>query len=128
MPLDLRIKVIKTQCNFYVKALGGSTCYMGDVAFIQVDGMDIIIHTARCQNTHPAFFTEFGIDITEKYLVVKSMQHFYEACAPILKEIIYTVSPACLTWNFTQFPYTKLARPVWPLYANPWKSNEERPW
>lgn len=129
MPLDLKVKVIKTRLDFHVEALGGSKRYMGDAAHIHANGIDFIIHTARCQNTHPAFFAEFGIDISEKkILVVKSMQHFYAAYAPVAKEIIYTASPACLIWDFTKFPYTKLARPVWPLDGNPWESNEERPW
>jgi microcystin degradation protein MlrC len=128
-PLDLRVKVIKIKKDFYVEALGGSKGYVGDAALIHCNGVDFIVHSSRAQNTHPAFFAEFGVDISEKkVLVVKSMQHFYGSYAPVSAKIIYTASPGCLIWDFTKFPYTKIAHPVWPLDVDPWVSNEERPW
>ena len=128
-PLDLRIKVMKIRKDFYVETLGGSKGYMGDTALVHSDNVDFIVHSSRAQNTHPAFFTDFGIDISKKkVLVVKSMQHFYGSYAPVSKKIIYTASPGCLIWDFTRFPYTKVARPVWPLDEDPWVSNKERPW
>ncbi len=128
-PLDLRVRVGMVKRDYYVEALGGSKRFMGDAALVHADGVDFIVHTGRCQNTHPAFFAEFGIDISEKkILIVKSMQHFYGSYAPVASRVIYTSSPGCLIWDFTKFPYTKAARPVWPLDADPWASNEERPW
>jgi microcystin degradation protein MlrC len=128
-PLDLRVRVGKIRKDFNVEALGGSKRYMGDSVSVHADGVDFVIHSARCQNTHPAFFVEFGIDISEKkILVVKSMQHFYGNYAPVSAKIIYTASAGCLIWDFTKFPYNKIARPVWPLDADPWASNVERPW
>jgi microcystin degradation protein MlrC len=128
-PLDLRVKVMKIRKDFYVEALGGSKGYMGDVALVHSGGVDFIVHSSRAQNTHPAFFTDFGVDISEKkVLVVKSMQHFYGSYALVSEKIIYTASPGCLIWDFTKFPYTKVARPVWPLDVDPWVSNEKRSW
>jgi len=128
-PLDLRVRVGKIRRQFHVEALGGSRHFMGDSVLVQSAGIDFIVHSARCQNMHPAFFAEFGVDISDKkILVVKSMQHFYGAYAPVSSKIIYAASPGCLTWDFTKFPYTKVARPVWPLDADPWAGNEQRPW
>jgi microcystin degradation protein MlrC len=56
------------------------------------------------------------------------MQHFYGSYALISEKIIYTASPGCLIWDFTKFPYTKVARPVWPLDSSPRILNEKRPW
>jgi microcystin degradation protein MlrC len=128
-PMDMRVRVGKVIRDCIVEGLGGSKGRLGDAALIHTDGADFIIHTGRCQNTHPAFFAEFGIDIsTKKVLIVKSMQHFYGAYAPVSSKIIYTASDGCLIWDFTKFPYTKAARPVWPIDVDPWTSNEERPW
>jgi len=128
-PLDLRVRVEMINKDFHVEALGGSKRFMGDAVLVHASGVDFIIHSARCQNSHPAFFVEFGVDISEKkILVVKSMQHFYGAYAPVSSKIIYTASGGCLIWDFTKFPYTKAARPVWPLDTDPFASNLERPW
>ena len=128
-PLDLRVKVMKIRKGYYVESLGGSKGYMGDAALVHSDGVDFIVHSSRAQNTHPAFFTDFGVDVSEKkLLVVKSMQHFYGSYALISEKIIYTASPGCLIWDFTKFPYTKVARPVWPLDSSPRILNEKRPW
>ncbi len=128
-PMDLRVRVNTVLRDHYVESLGGSKRYMGDAAAITADGIDFVVHTARCQNSNPAFFTDFGIDITEKkILVVKSMQHFYGNYAPVAAEIIYTAAPGTLVWDFKDFPYKKLARPVWPLDDDPWATNAERPW
>lgn len=129
-PLDLFVEVLTVELDFHVKSHGGGTKrYMGDVAVVRSEGVDFVLHTARCQNTDTAFFSAFNIDIsTKKILVVKSMQHFYNAYASVSKEVIYTASPACLRWDFATYPYTKLARPVWPLDGDPWVQGIDRPW
>ncbi len=128
-PMDIRIKVKKIIRDCIIEGLGGSKGKLGDAVMVQAGSADFIVHSGRCQNMHPAFFAEFGIDITtKKVLIVKSMQHFYGAYAPVSAKIIYTASDGSLIWDFTKFPYTKAARPVWPIDADPWTSNVERPW
>jgi len=128
-PLDLRVTVRKVLRDHVVEALGGSKRNMGDTAWVEAEGIDFVIHTARCQNTTPNMFSDLGIDYAaKKILVVKSMQHFHAAYAPIASKVIYVGAPGTLIWDMREFPYEHLARPVWPLDDDPWASNEQREW
>lgn len=128
-PLDVRVKVKKIIENCVLPALGKSVQRYGDAVCLEAGNTEIIIHTLRGQNMTPATFTTFGIDVSKKkMLVVKSMQHFHAGYAPIAEEIIYVAAPGTLAWDFRDIPYTKVARPVWPLDEDPWSLNEQRPW
>ena len=128
-PLDLEVEVIGVKRDHTIISLGGSIRYMGDAAWIRTNGIDIIVHEVRCQNTMPNFFESFDLDPAQyKVLVVKSMQHFYTGYAPLASRIIYCAAPGTLTWDMSEIAHQKIARPVWPIDIDPWRSNEERPW
>ncbi|MDA0997706.1 MAG: M81 family metallopeptidase [Proteobacteria bacterium] len=128
-PLDLEVEVKKIVRNATVKGLGGAPRVIGDACWVHAEGIDFVIHSARSQNVTPDFFEKLGIDPKSKrILVVKSMQHFHAGYAPIAEKIIYTAAPGTLIWDMAKLPYKKIARPVWPIDADPWASNAERPW
>lgn len=128
-PLDVNVEVKRIVLDHKVLSLGGSLRNLGDAAWVHTNGIDIIVHETRCQNIMPHFFESFGIDPkTRKLLIVKSMQHFYGCYAPIASRVIYCAAPGALTWDMTQIEHKKIARPVWPLDADPWGQNSERPW
>ena len=128
-PLDLNVEVKNIIQDAYVDSLGGSKRYLGDAAWIHAEGIDIVIHSARTQNTMPHFFEALGIDpMAQRILIVKSMQHFHAGYAPIAGKIIYCAAPGTLLWDMTQVAHENIARPVWPVDADPWTINEPRPW
>jgi microcystin degradation protein MlrC len=128
-PLDLDVEVKRVLRGHSVESLAGSKRHMGDAVWIEAAGIDIIVHEFRCQNIMPHFFTSFGIDPTErKILVVKSMQHFHSGYAPIASRIIYCAAPGTLIWDMSKIAHQKIARPVWPIDLNPWQGDLERPW
>jgi microcystin degradation protein MlrC len=102
---------------------------MGDTVAVHADGVDFILHSTRGQTVSPTAFSKLGIDpLKKKVLVVKSMQHFHAAFAPIAAEVVYVAAPGTLAWDFRTLPYTKVARPVWPLDSDPFRGKAERPW
>lgn len=128
-PLDVRATVTAIRPDCSVDYLGGSKRPFGDSVAVHADGIDFILHSKRGQTVNPSVFAAFGIDpLTKKALVVKSMQHFHAAFAPIAAEVIYVAAPGTLAWDFRTLPYTKVARPVWPLDPDPFKGDAERPW
>jgi len=48
-------------------------------------------------------------------LVVKSMQHFYAAFAPIAKRIIHVSTPGTLVPDMAQIPFERARRDLWPM-------------
>lgn len=128
-PLDLHVVVKKVVRDAVVEGLSGSRRRIGDAVWVHAEGIDFVLQASRAQNMSPGFFTALGIDpLAQRILVVKSMQHFYAAYEPIASKIIYCAAPGTIGWDMAALPHTKIARPVWPIDADPWSINEERPW
>lgn len=128
-PLDLKATVTKVVRDCPMEALGGSKRRMGDAVAVRASGTDFIVHSLRCQNMNPSIFVKLGIDPRRrKILVVKSMQHFYAAYAPIATEVIYVAAPGTLSFDIRSLPFTKVARPLWPLDDDPWAESRARAW
>ena len=119
-PLDLAARVTAVHPDCYMEGLGGSKRRLGDTVALRAEGIDFIVHSARAQNTNPSIFSKLGIDYAARnILVVKSMQHFHAAYEPVAAEIIYVSAPGTLSFDFARLPYTKLARPLWPIVPEP---------
>jgi microcystin degradation protein MlrC len=74
----------------------------------------------RSQTYHPDAFTQLGIDLANKALiVVKSTQHFYAGFAPLAKEVRYVTTQGAIPPDYANIPFTKLTRPYWPRVEDP---------
>lgn len=128
-PLDLKVTVTAIQTDCTMDYMGGSKRPMGDAVAVRGEAIDFILHSIRCQTVSPTVFDKLGIDYRAKRaLVVKSMQHFHAAFAPIAAEILYVAAPGTLAWDFRKLPYKRVARPVWPLDQDPFAGGKERSW
>jgi microcystin degradation protein MlrC len=128
-PLDVRATVTRIVPDCYMDYMAGSKRPMGDTVAVRAAGVDFILHSTRGQTVSPTAFSKLGVDpLSKKVLVVKSMQHFHAAFAPVASEIIYVAAPGTLAWDFRTLPYAKVARPVWPLDPDPFSGKAERPW
>ena len=52
-------------------------------------------------------------------MIVKSFAHFQAAFRPIARAVLFTGGPGPLTLDVRDVPYTKIARPLWPLVEDP---------
>ncbi|MAH84451.1 MAG: hypothetical protein CBB68_08990 [Rhodospirillaceae bacterium TMED8] len=128
-PLDLRVTVKGVFDDMLAEGLGGSTRRLGNVATVEAEGIEFVVHAKRTQNVHHSFFANAGIDwAAKRLLVVKSMQHFYSNYTLISDCVIYVSSPGVVDHNIERLPLERVARPVWPLDADPWGRDEERAW
>jgi microcystin degradation protein MlrC len=97
----------------------GSRQTVGKAAAVRCHGIDIVLTQVRDQTHSPDCFTEMGIDLKSKRLVVvKSAQHFHTQFNPIAQQIIYAVTAGTTSVDFTTFPYQRVQRPIWPLDAD----------
>lgn len=81
----------------------------GDAVALHSEGIDIVVSSERCQCFSPSIFSDFGIDPTSKQLlVVKSVQHFYGAFAPIAGEVIYMAASGAVPPDPRQVVYRRL--------------------
>lgn len=124
-PLDVRAKVTGLERDAYVSfgARDKSFTPVGDMAALEVDGISIVCNTLRRQCISLDCFTNVGIDpVTMKVVVVKSMQHFHAAYAPIASEILYVAVPGAVTPDILALPYVNARKDQWPFVENPFST------
>jgi len=98
-----------------------STVSLGAAAAITIGNLDVVLASGRSQTFSPSVFTNLGIDLSLKKIVVgKSSNHFYAAFAPIAAKITYVDCGGPYPPDPTKISYTKIRRPISPLDANPW--------
>jgi microcystin degradation protein MlrC len=114
-PLDVEAQVLHV-CQGARQRFAGGWTRLGDVAAIRVAGVEVLLNATRTQAFDPALFTDHGIALENKKLVVvKSAQHFHAGFAPLATDVLWLDGPGALTQDFARLPYTRVRRPIWPL-------------
>jgi microcystin degradation protein MlrC len=95
----------------------GMAVDLGPTATLDCDGVEIVVSTRRYQNYDLGYFRIGGIEPSERaVLVVKSMQHFRAAYAPIAGEIVVVDEGDGITSaDIGRLRFTRVRRPIWPL-------------
>jgi microcystin degradation protein MlrC len=78
--------------------------------------VDVIVTTRRGPVLGTEVFTAFGIDLAAKQVVVvKSIQHFYAAYAPVAAEVVYMAAPGAVAPIMEAIPLVRA-----DLHKFPW--------
>ena len=118
-PIDAKVTVTRLQRDA-VQSFGTSVVPLGDCAVIRIGDLDIVLNTNRSQTFSPDLFTNLGIDIAKKRVViVKSTNHFHGAFAPVAGEILYAAVDGPYPNNPVHTNYTHLTRALWPRVDAP---------
>jgi microcystin degradation protein MlrC len=117
LPVDVLATVTAVRRDARQHGLAGRfTEALGDAVALRAAGIDIVLNTRRQQVFSPECFTQLGIDLTAKRLVVvKSTRHFRAHFDAIAAATIVCDAPGALNSDLAQLPYAQLARPIWPL-------------
>lgn len=122
-PLDLTVTVkgvIEDMMQTWPQLEGYLQIPCGDTVWLECEGIDIIMNSKRTQTFGTDVFTNFGIDLDEKkVIVVKSTQHFYAAYGPIASEVLYMAAPGAIAAIFTDIPYTRVDMNKYPWIDDP---------
>ena len=115
-PIDGTVEVIGL-ARHASQAYGPSTSFLGDMAAIQVGGVQIVLNSARTQAFGPELFSNVGIDPRAKrILVLKSSNHFMAGYGSFISGVIHAHSDGLLRRDdFRLIPYQRVSRPIWPL-------------
>ena len=119
-PLDLRITVRRI-VHDAEQTFGASRNPVGDLVWLTTaNDVDLVLNSTRTQVFHPDAFTQLGLDLgTRRIVVVKSMHHFHAGFAPIAARIFHVAGPGALPSDYAAMPYTQRAAPYWPAVADP---------
>jgi microcystin degradation protein MlrC len=98
--------------HLHVHGLAGAPSPGGDV--------DVIVTTRRGQVLGVEVFTAFGIDLAAKrVVVVKSIQHFYAAYAPVAAEVVYMAAPGAVAPLMEAIPLVRADLHKFPWVEDP---------
>lgn len=115
-PLDLVCSVKALRSEHQMSGLSGTPIPVGDAAWIQASGIDIVLISLRRQATGTDVFTDLGCDLaSQRIVVVKSAQHFHASFSKVARQVLYVGAPGAATPFLQTLDYRKIARPKWPL-------------
>lgn len=118
-PLDLTVTVRKCASGVSQR-FGELPAPMGEVVWIETEGIDIVINDRRTQTFHPDAFEKLGIDLSKRKIVcVKSSNHYQAGFNPVAAKVIPVATPGAITPDFANIPYTRRARDYWPAIEDP---------
>ncbi len=100
--------------------LAGLTGTMGLSAWLRIEGVNVVVVTAREQPYDMAFCRTLGIDCaTMKYICVKSAAHFRAAFESLAGSIHNVDAAGIHTHRFKELVYEKRKRDVFPVEISP---------
>ncbi len=89
---------------------------MGPSAWLEQDGVHVVVISGRHQPVDLAFCGSLGLDCRQmRYLAVKSTGHFRSGFAPIAGSIFNVDTASTLSHDFRKLPYTRLGRRMYPI-------------
>jgi microcystin degradation protein MlrC len=131
-PLDLEVSVLAIREKYlhaFPQQSGEPFLFpAGDVTALRCGGIDLVVSSERCQCFTPVIFSDLRIDAgSKRVLIVKSVQHFHAAFAPIAGEVIYMAAPGAVTPDPRQIIYRALdTTRLYPWVEDPLESETSR--
>ena len=114
-PLDLRVTVLSVDDAAW-QTFAGARHPMGTLVAVRAGGLQLLLGSVRMQCYDAGVFERAGIELRGcRAVIVKSMQHFHAAFAPMAQRIVYTSTPGAHPLDLTSVGYTRVRRPLWPL-------------
>ena len=124
-PIDLEVKVLSMHDNYmhtFPQRNGNPLLFpAGNIVAVHSRGIDIVVSSARCQCFDPSIFSDLGVDVKSRDIViVKSMHHFYGGFAPIAGEVIYMSTMGATAPDPKLIDYRRLdTRTLYPWTEDP---------
>ncbi len=118
--LDAHV-VVKGVTGDLVIPFEQSLVSLGPAAAVSIGEIDIVMGSKRAQTFSPPAFTQLGVDLSRKAMVVvKSSNHFSAAFSKVAAGIHYLDSGGPFPHDPLLQTWTKVRRPIAPLDADPW--------
>lgn len=102
--------------NGYPIEVGGRVVNLIDGgAVLRVDGVDVLLTSRRRGWTSLDIFREFGVDPTERKIVVVKLGYLTPDFRKIAKLALIALSPGCTNLVIEKLRYERVRRPIYPL-------------
>jgi microcystin degradation protein MlrC len=115
LPVAVDVTVRGYGDNHSQTAAGGAGIPLGPTAWVEFDGIHVIVSESRSQALSTDLFLGLGLDPTRlDAVVLKSTHHFRASFEPIASRIAFVGAPGALTPDLASIEYTKRPGPYWP--------------
>jgi microcystin degradation protein MlrC len=119
-PVDMTVTVRGLSDNLEQQMMGPVPLPVGASAWVEADGVHVVLCSLRVQGYSPEVFTGIGLKLDRlKIAVIKSTNHFRAGFDPVAKHIFYVKGPGAITGEFERIPYQRRNLNYWPRVANP---------
>ena len=119
-PVDLKVIVRGLHDELVQRGLSAPSV-LGKAAWVEADGIHIVLVDRRVQGFTPSLFSNAGLPLDEmRIAVVKSTAHFRAGFAPVASLIVTTVGPGALLEDYGALPYERRPLNYWPRVDDPW--------
>lgn len=117
VPMRVRVRAVSDGRFTYDGPMWtGVVGEMGPSAWLEQDGVHVVVISDRHQPVDLAFCRSLGLDCREmRYLAVKSTGHFRSGFARIAGSIFNVDTASTLSHDFRRLPYTRLGRRMYPI-------------
>ena len=89
---------------------------LGQTAVLDIGNAKLLVSEERWEPYDPGCFIQAGFDpLEQKYILIKSRQHFRATFESIAKHIILAAGPGVCSSDYSQFKFLHLKRPIFPL-------------
>lgn len=127
-PVDLKVIVRGYSAEHVQQAPygGGTRVPMGPSAWVEADGIHVVLCSMRLQGLDPSLFTGLGVPLSRLRIVVpKSTNHFRAGFDPIAAATFYLVGPGAISVDFENFHYVNRTERFWPRLPDLAMTNAE---
>lgn len=126
-PLDIDAEILFLKRDSWQENDGMEEVFIGDVAVIKCQGVEIVLTGIRTNVYSPSFFLRHGIALEGKNVIgVKNLYKHTDIFAPLVSGQYYVATPGLCQPDFEKLEFRKLPRPIWPLETDPLGYDNQR--
>jgi len=119
-PLDADAEVLFLKRKAYQDHLPGERIDIGDVAVVRVEGIEVLLTTLRTNLFSLSLFIYHGITFDDKQVVsIKNLYKHKDLFVTNTRKQLFVATPGTSNPDWTQLPFKRLPRPIWPLDEDP---------
>ena len=119
-PLDAEAEVLFLKRDAFQTHIGDEKIGMGDIAVVRVEGIEVLLTQLRTNLFSLSLFTLHGIDWQAKQVIsIKNLYKHKDLFVGLVREQLFVATPGTSNPDWSQLPFRRLPRPIWPLDEDP---------
>lgn len=126
-PLDIDVEIMFLTRDSWQENDGLEDVFIGDVAVVRCQGVDIVLTSMRTNVYTPSFFLLHGVTLEDKQVIgVKNLYKHTDSFAALVRAQYYVATPGVCQPDLDMLDFKRIPRPMWPFDADPLNCDNNR--